>query len=180
VTANSGALGGGKIRDGIVVSDRMEKTIVVAVESNVRHRLYKKTIRRQKKYMAHDEREEAKLGDVVRIGEFRPTSKRKRWSLIQVLTRAELPDIAPEAIDSTLVEELAAPVVSEEAVSGAVSAEETQAEEATVVQESAPPEALEQAPAVEEAAAIEPEIPPMEPEEPVQEDAGPEATEEGR
>lgn len=189
MTANSGALGGRKIRDGVVVSDKMEKTIVVAVQSNIRHRLYKKTIRRQKKYMAHDEQEQAKLGDRVRIAEAAPTSKRKRWQLVEVLTSVDLPEIAPEAIDSTLVEELAAPVVSEEAAPEAASGDETQAEEpasgdeaedAAVVQESAPAGALEQAPSIDEDASSEPEVPPIEEEDPVQEDAGPEATEEGR
>jgi ribosomal protein uS17 len=68
MTAERGIYGGRKIRQGTVVSDKMEKTVVVAVQSNIRHRLYKKTIRRVKKFMAHDENETAKMGDVVRTG----------------------------------------------------------------------------------------------------------------
>src|SRR5439155_1575054 len=86
----------GKVRDGTVVSDKMQKTVVVAVEANFRHRLYKKTVRRVRRLMAHDEAEEAQLGDRVRIIEAAPISRRKRWRLLEVLTRAELPEVAPK------------------------------------------------------------------------------------
>ena len=177
-----GVWGGRKVRDGAVVSDKMEKTIVVAVQSNIRHRLYKKTIRRVKKYMAHDENGEAKLGDTVRIAEAAPKSRRKRWQLVQVLTRAELPEIAPEAIDSTLVEELAAPVEQHAPATAATAAEEPVVppmEEEEVVQADAGLEALEEVVPAGSVAPEEPEVPPMEEEEVVLEDAAPEATEEG-
>lgn len=77
-----------KVRVGKVVSDKMDKTIVVAVEDNVKHRLYNKTIRRTKKFKAHDENNEAKIGDTVRIAETRPLSKDKRWRLIEVIEKA--------------------------------------------------------------------------------------------
>jgi small subunit ribosomal protein S17 len=96
----------GKVRDGNVVSDKMQKTIVVAIESNFRHRLYKKTVRRVRRFMAHDEREEAKLGDRVRIAEASPYSRHKRWRLLEVLTRADLPEVAPESIDLELLGEV--------------------------------------------------------------------------
>ena len=182
MTAGQGAYGGRKIREGTVVSDKMEKTVVVAVHSSIRHPLYKKTIRRVKKYMAHDEDEQAKTGDVVRIVESAPVSKHKRWRVAEVLTRVELPEIAPEAIDSTLVEELAAPIAPVATPIAAVEAPaavETAPEEMDVVQADAGPEALEQASTSEEAAPSEPEVPPMTEEEPVQADAGPEATEAG-
>ena len=67
---------------GTVVSDAAEKTIVVKVERRVRHPVYKKFITRSKKYMAHDEGNSAKAGDVVRIRECRPLSKRKCWELV--------------------------------------------------------------------------------------------------
>jgi len=67
----------------------MEKTITVLVETVKQHPLYKKTIRTSKKYKAHDEKNEAKLGDVVRIMECRPLSKDKRWRLIEVVERAK-------------------------------------------------------------------------------------------
>jgi small subunit ribosomal protein S17 len=172
MTAGQGEYGGRKIREGTVVSDKMEKTVVVAVHSSIRHRLYKKTIRRVKKYMAHDENETAKTGDLVRIVESAPVSKHKRWRVAEVLTRIELPEIAPEAIDSTLVEDLAAPIAPPVTAAVAVAAEEME-----VVQADAPPEALEQTSTAEEVTPSEPEVPPMAEEEPVQADAPPEALE---
>src|SRR5437867_11618088 len=96
----------GKVRDGTVVSDKMQKTVVVAVEANFRHRLYKKTVRRVRRLTAHDEAEEAQLGDRVRIIEAAPVSRRKRWRLLEVLTRADLPEVAPEPIDLELLGEV--------------------------------------------------------------------------
>jgi len=75
-------------KQGIVVSNKMQKSIVVAVEWQVRHGLYGKTERRTSKFMAHDENEEAKVGDVVEIVETRPLSRRKRWSLKRVVRAA--------------------------------------------------------------------------------------------
>jgi small subunit ribosomal protein S17 len=66
----------------------MDKTIVVAVEENVKHPLYGKTIRRTKKFKAHDENNEAKIGDTVRIMETRPLSKEKRWRLVEIVEKA--------------------------------------------------------------------------------------------
>ncbi|MDA0240949.1 MAG: 30S ribosomal protein S17 [Proteobacteria bacterium] len=74
-----------RIMQGVVVSDAMDKTIVVNVERRFRHTLYKKIIKRSKKYVAHDEANQCKVGDTVSIQECRPLSKRKRW---QVLTDA--------------------------------------------------------------------------------------------
>jgi small subunit ribosomal protein S17 len=74
---------------GRVVSDRMEKTIVVEVERHVQDTRYKRTIKRTSRFMAHDEKREAKVGDRVRIEETRPLSKRKRWILRDVLVKAE-------------------------------------------------------------------------------------------
>jgi len=96
----------GKVRDGTVVSDKMQKTVVVAIESNFRHRLYKKTVRRVRRFMVHDERGDAKLGDRVRIVETSPVSRRKRWRLLAVLVKAELPEVAPESIDLELLGEV--------------------------------------------------------------------------
>ena len=72
-----------RILEGVVVSDKMDKTIVVKVERRVQHPIYKKFIRRSKKYAAHDENNTAKIGDVVRIRECAPISKTKTWELIQ-------------------------------------------------------------------------------------------------
>lgn len=78
-----------KVRVGKVVSDKMEKTIVVAVETKVRHPLYGKTVNRTTKFKAHDENNDAKIGDIVRIMETRPLSKDKRWRLVEIVERAK-------------------------------------------------------------------------------------------
>jgi len=78
-----------KIRIGRVVSDKMDKTIVVAVETLVRHPLYQRTIRKTRKFKAHDGQNTCRIGDKVRIMETRPLSKDKRWRVVEVLERAE-------------------------------------------------------------------------------------------
>jgi len=74
---------------GVVTSDKMDKSIVVMVERLVKHPLYKKYIKRRSKFMAHDERNEAREGDVVLIEETRPLSKRKRWRLVKIIERVK-------------------------------------------------------------------------------------------
>lgn len=78
-----------KERTGRVVSNKMDKTVTVVVERRVAHPLYKKIMRRSKKYHAHDEKNECGIGDLVRIRETRPLSKLKRWRLIRIVERAE-------------------------------------------------------------------------------------------
>jgi len=80
---------GRKTRVGKVVSDKMDKTIVVAVESRVAHPLYKKIIKRTYKLKAHDENNECGTGDVVKVMETRPLSKDKRWRMIEVIEKAK-------------------------------------------------------------------------------------------
>ncbi len=94
-----------RAREGTVVSDKMDKTVVVAVSGSTRHRLYKKIMRRLRRYMVHDETNDAKLGDRVRIVESRPHSQRKRWQLAEVLVRADRPEVAAEEIDLELLGE---------------------------------------------------------------------------
>lgn len=77
-----------KVRVGKVVSDKMDKTIVVAVEEYVKHPLYGKTMRRTTKFKAHDETNQAKIGDTVRIMETRPLSKEKCWRLLEIVKKA--------------------------------------------------------------------------------------------
>ncbi len=77
-----------KTRVGMVVSDKMAKTVVVSIERRVQHPVYGKMIRRTKKLKAHDEQNEAKTGDTVRIMETRPLSKDKRWRLVEIIERA--------------------------------------------------------------------------------------------
>lgn len=74
-----------KTKTGSVISDKMEKTIVVAVENLVEHPLYKKRVRKTRHFQAHDENNEAHIGDIVRIGETRPISKTKTWRLLEIV-----------------------------------------------------------------------------------------------
>ncbi len=85
---------------GTVVSDKMEKTVVVQVDHTTRHPLYHKIMKRSKRYLAHDDRLEAKRGDVVRIIEARPMSRHKRWRVAEIVERGEVAEIAPREIDA--------------------------------------------------------------------------------
>ncbi len=78
-----------KVRTGVVVSDRMDKTVVVEVERTFPHPLYRKTVRRSAKLYAHDEGNEARVGDTVRVMETRPLSRLKRWRVVEILERAK-------------------------------------------------------------------------------------------
>lgn len=78
-----------KVRIGSVVSDKMDKTIVVSIVDSVKHPLYKKIVKRTTKFKAHDEQNEARIGDRVRIMETRPLSKDKRWRLLEVVEKAK-------------------------------------------------------------------------------------------
>ncbi|MFZ5752942.1 MAG: 30S ribosomal protein S17 [Bacillota bacterium] len=75
---------------GIVVSDKMDKTVVVAIENNVRHPMYNKIMKKTKKYKAHDEENTCKVGDKVKIMETRPLSKDKRWRVAEILEKAPI------------------------------------------------------------------------------------------
>ena len=78
-----------KTRVGVVVSDKMQKTIVVAVKDNVRHKLYNKIVKKTYKLKAHDENNDCRIGDTVRVMETRPLSKQKRWRLVEIVERAK-------------------------------------------------------------------------------------------
>ena len=78
-----------KTRIGQVVSDKMDKTIAVAIEDSVRHPLYKKTMKRTYKLKAHDENNECGIGDTVEVMETRPLSKDKRWRLVRIIEKAK-------------------------------------------------------------------------------------------
>jgi small subunit ribosomal protein S17 len=77
-----------KVREGLVVSSKMDKTVVVAVTDRVRHRRYGKTVQRTRKFYAHDETNDAHEGDKVRLAETRPVSRTKRWRVVEILERA--------------------------------------------------------------------------------------------
>ena len=78
-----------KVRTGVVVSDAMDKTVVVRISHQMRHPLYGKTVRRTTKLKAHDEQNDAHAGDTVRIVETRPLSKSKRWRVVEIVERAK-------------------------------------------------------------------------------------------
>ncbi len=78
-----------KVREGIVVSDKMDKTVVVAVEQRIKHPLYGKVMTKSERLKAHDEANEAGIGDRVRVMETRPTSATKRWRLVEILEKAK-------------------------------------------------------------------------------------------
>ncbi len=87
-----------KTKLGRVVSNKMDKTVVVAVETPKRHPLYKKTIKKVVKYKAHNENAECGLGDIVRIVETRPLSRHKRWRVAEIITKGEVAEVQPEEI----------------------------------------------------------------------------------
>ena len=78
-----------KVKIGAVVSDKMDKTIVVAVDSRTQHPFYKKTVKRTIKFKAHDEQNECRIGDVVKIMETKPQSREKRWRLVSIMEKAK-------------------------------------------------------------------------------------------
>jgi small subunit ribosomal protein S17 len=85
-----------KVREGLVVSNKMAKTVVVAVETRKVHPLYKKAIRLTKKYKAHDENNACKIGDKVKIVETRPLSKEKRWRVAEIMSPKEIVETKPK------------------------------------------------------------------------------------
>lgn len=89
VNETAEARGFRKVREGLVVSDKMEKTVVVAVEDRFKHAMYGKIVRRTNKLKAHDERNEAGIGDRVLLMETRPMSATKRWRVVEILEKAK-------------------------------------------------------------------------------------------
>ena len=82
------ARGRRKVRLGTVISDKMDKTIIVQVGSSKAHRLYRKTVQQRTRFKVHDEKNEAGVGDLVRITETRPLSKEKRWRILEIVEKA--------------------------------------------------------------------------------------------
>ena len=145
------ARGRRKVRVGRVVSDKMDKTVVVAIERRVHHRLYGKSLRRVTKFKAHDEQNAYHVGDLVRIVETRPLSHTKRWRVQEMVSQGQIAEVSPsEAIEETVQEVLALPSVgTEEEVSSTAAAGVVQATES--VQEAVPPETQEDVPVGEAA-----------------------------
>ncbi len=102
-----------KCKVGQVLSNKMDKTLVVLVESHRNHPLYKKTIRKVKRYKVHDEKNECKMGDTVKIVETRPLSKEKRWRVSEIIIKAAAIDVKPEEIATPEVLTETKPVVAE-------------------------------------------------------------------
>lgn len=91
-----------KTRVGRVVSNKMEKTVVVLIEERRQHPLYRRTIRRSERWKAHNEGNNARLGDLVRIEECRPLSKEKHWRVIEIVERGEVAEVQPQAIGAEI------------------------------------------------------------------------------
>jgi len=87
-----------KVRTGKVISDRMDKTVVVLVESLRRHPLYKKVVKHTSKFKVHDETNGCKVGDIVKIVEVRPLSKEKRWRVVEIISRKEVAEVKPTEV----------------------------------------------------------------------------------
>jgi small subunit ribosomal protein S17 len=159
-----------KSLNGTVVSDKMEKTVVVQVDHTTRHRLYHKIMKRSKRYLAHDDHLEAKVGDKVRIAEMRPMSRLKRWRVAEIVERGEVAEVAAREIDSAYLalhrerEAPPAPRAAAEGTEGEVMAASDEApamdEDAAVADEApvADEEAIEAAEAVASAEVLAEEI----------------------
>jgi len=94
-----------KLQVGTVVSNKMNKTVVVRIDRYKRHRLYGKSMKVTQRYKAHDENNECRLGDIVRISETRPLSREKRWRIVEVITKGDVAEIAPREIGAHILEE---------------------------------------------------------------------------
>jgi small subunit ribosomal protein S17 len=104
-----------KLQTGIVVSNKMDKTVVVRIDRSKQHRLYGKTLRVTQRYKAHDANNECRLGDVVRIAETRPLSREKRWRVVEVLQKGDVAEVAPKDVGASLLEETRAAAAREAA-----------------------------------------------------------------
>ena len=134
-----------KVRLGQVVSDSMDKTVVVAVETPRIHPLYKKTIRRMVKYKAHDDKNECQVGDKVKIVETRPLSRDKRWRVAEIITKGEVVEISPQEITEAEIAEIRAEVKPEAEVVEAEAEEKPEEEVAKAEAEEKPEEEVAKA-----------------------------------
>ena len=104
-----------KIRIGTVIQDQMDKTVVVAFDWRRPHSLYRKPVRRRSRFYVHDESNECRIGDQVRIIETRPLSKTKRWRVVEILSRIDIAGVPPQEIAQEVVERMDVREVEEEA-----------------------------------------------------------------
>ena len=114
-----------RILQGVVVSDKMDKTVVVNVARRKQHALYRKVINRSKRFKAHDAENECNVGDIVRILETRPMSKGKRWRVIEILERGDVAEVSPEDIGRSIEEEVQASPMAAAAAEAEAEAGET-------------------------------------------------------
>lgn len=114
-----------KLQTGIVVSTKMDKTVIVRIDRTKRHRLYGKTMRVTQRYKAHDEKNECHLGDVVKISETRPLSREKRWRIVEIVQRGDVAEVAPREIGAHILEETRAAAAVEAAAPDAAAVEES-------------------------------------------------------
>jgi small subunit ribosomal protein S17 len=140
-----------KLQIGTVVSTKMDKTVVVRIDRQKRHRLYGKTLRTTHRYKAHDEGNTCSLGDVVKIAETRPLSREKRWRVVEIVQKGDVAELAPKDVASTLMEEIT--TAADANIAARIEAERAE-REARLAAEAA---AAEQAAAAEPDAAAEPE-----------------------
>jgi len=94
--AQSAGKGKRQEKVGVVTSTKMQKTVVITVERQINHPLYKRVVRRSKNFLAHDEKNECRVGDTVRIEETRPLSSRKRWRVVEIIAKGTLVALVPE------------------------------------------------------------------------------------
>jgi small subunit ribosomal protein S17 len=140
-----------KVRVGHVVGDKMEKTVVVEVSGPKRHPLYKKTIRRVVRYKVHDEKNECRVGDKVRIIETRPLSREKRWRIAEIVVKGEVVEVSPEEITREDLEKVIPEKKAKEEVAEVKAEAETETEpEAEAEKETETEEKPEEEPKEEE------------------------------
>jgi small subunit ribosomal protein S17 len=142
-----------KLQQGVVVSTKMDKTVVVRIDRSKRHRLYGKTMHTSERYKAHDETNACNLGDVVRISETRPLSRDKRWRVVEIVQKGDVAEVAPTEVGSSQLSELADVQAAEAARRAETEREEAAARAAEAeAKAAAEPEAVAE-PVVEEASA---------------------------
>ena len=125
-----------KLQLGTVVSNKMDKTVVVRIDRHKRHRLYGKTMRVTRRYKAHDENNECRLGDIVKISETRPLSRDKRWRVVEIVVKGDVAEVAPTEIGASLTGEIRA-AQAEVAAKAAVEAAEAKAAAAVAAESAA-------------------------------------------
>ncbi len=112
-----------KLQLGTVVSNKMDKTVVVRIDRHKRHRLYGKTMNVTRRYKAHDENNECRLGDIVKIAETRPLSRDKHWRVVEVVVKGDVAEVAPTEIGASLTGEIRAAQAEAAAKAAAAAAE---------------------------------------------------------